>query len=136
VLAWCRIVRRLVSWTSLLLLALWLPATLHCDLEAAGLHHLWGCHDEAASETGHNHSSDHEFHPVEDGAFNPATPFLRAAPPLTLSLGTVMADVFGTAARPPAAIEYPRIRPPPGLSAAWQFIERAAPTARAPSVHV
>jgi hypothetical protein len=129
-------VRRLVPWTSLLILALWFPATLHCDLEAAGLHHLWGCHDEAASEHGHQHSSDHEYHPLEDGAFNPATPFLRAAPPLAMIWGEVMADVFYVAPCLPAAIEYPRIRPPPGLSAAWQFIERAAPPARAPSPHV
>jgi hypothetical protein len=110
-----RPVRRLIA---LLLLALWLPATLHCDLETAGV--------QAASD---NHCTDDACHTLEASALT-AFALTKLVSSVTLSVVALL----------PTPLELPAdsVRPertdvPRELGRRWQFSRRAAPPARAPN---
>lgn len=124
------------------LLALWLPATLHCALEAAGLKIAFVCHDH---DDGHGHSHpapapDHHgaqsdtdaCHPLEDAAIKPTS--------VAKLVG--QATFFLIALLPvPPELPVDRVCPertdvPRELGRGWQFATRAAPPARAPSAPV
>lgn len=124
------------------LLALWLPATLHCALEAAGLKIAFVCHDH---DDGHGHSHpapapDHHgaqshtdaCHPLEDAAIKPTS--------VAKLVG--QATFFLIAFLPvPPELPVDRVCPertdvPRELGRGWQFATRAAPLARAPSASV
>lgn len=115
---------------ALLLVALWLPATLHCDLEAAGLENWFSCHDEVAHAA--DHCADDLCHPLEDSVYKSDTAPLKVpAPVLTLA-----AD-FSAIALVPSALAATRLLPvyapsPPDFPRPWPFLERAALPARAP----
>jgi hypothetical protein len=125
-------VKRLRSIVSLLLLALWLPATLHCDLEAAGLDHVLGCHEHATDEAAHCH--DDVWHAIDVLASKADNSGLRIVLPTLMPHYDCMA--FGVApATPLAPVNVsPPIRPPPDLDVGWPFVRRAAPPARAPAL--
>jgi hypothetical protein len=130
----------------LLLSALWLPAILHCELEAADVrllthdHH----HEHAADhahhapdqpDSDHGHGATDGPHALEDTPFTATTPGLKVPPPADF----VSPVLFALLSLPPYFAE-PILSPerhpaPPDLQAAWQFLTRAAPPARAPSLH-
>ncbi len=121
----------LPRFVALCLLALWLPATLHCDLEAAGVTHLLGCHDHRADAPAFGHG--HHCHSIDGLSYRLDGAALKAPAPL--------ADFLFVLAHPDfqAALEPPRVRivavdtSPPELPRTWQFVVRAAPPARAPA---
>lgn len=121
-----RPVRRLIA---LLLLALWLPATLHCDLETAGVHIGIICHDHETQAESDNHCTDDACHTLEASALTAFT--------LTKLVGSVTLSVVALL---PTPLELPAdsVRPertdvPCELGRRWQFSRRAAPPARAPN---
>lgn len=121
--------RRLLTFA---LLALWLPATLHCDLEAAGLALPFICHDHDTATRSDWPCADDECHAL-DGASYTAFALTKL----------VSATVLSVLARLPDSIETPvdGVRPertdvPRKLRRTWQFDTRAAPPARAPSALV
>lgn len=121
---------RLRRIAALLLLSLWLPATLHCDLEAAGLENWPGCHDEAAHDS--SHCTTDVCHPLESSAYKPDSAPVKVPPP---ALGALCLCFVAICTPPPTAnVEPPATppRPPPELARTWHFIARAAPPARAP----
>lgn len=135
------VVSRLSTLAALLLVALWLPATLHCQLESVGLEELFSCTGHASTDNDHdtrNQSDDccDSFcQTVESGQFLFLKQRLTAAQPLapvclyqlsilTLSQSASVGERAWT--RPDAA--------PPGQST-WQFARRAALPARAPSLN-
>lgn len=120
------------------LLALWLPATLHCALEAAGLDELFQC---AAD---HHSSGDREAPAdatrdacdiIEGSAFKLAAhsallpPPVLCAPFLPFAVPPVALDLT-----PPPSGLSERILAPPEVSRTWHFTARAALPARAPSL--
>ena len=119
---------------ALLLVALWLPATLHCQLESLGLEAIFACADHPA-ETAHasgDGCTDQGCLTIESGQF------ALTKSQLDLSCPPALAD-GGLACLP--ALSPPV--PAPEISAAgqdetlrlrrtWQFARRAALPARAP----
>lgn len=119
--------RRIVA---LAVLAVWLPATLHCALEAAGLDEWFGCHEEAAHDT--SHCTDDACHAVEGLAYKPDVAPVKVPPPAPALLCHCLLCLAPSFALP--ATEPPTAPPePPALVRSWQFARRAAPPARAPS---
>lgn len=115
---------RLRFIVALVLATLWLPATLHCALEQAGVISATACvadhgdhHDDCAKvETGH--------YKVSELSPGPAAPVLFVC----FDLGDVI---------PPETVVVPRISPersdcPPEVPRTWHFLARAALPARAP----
>lgn len=127
--------RPLLRIAALLLLALWLPATQHCGLEAAGL--IDGaseCHDPTACDAPHNqsHCDLDNCQPVENSAYNPAGNTILITAPLALfCLSDLPVITPETGVILSLAPE--RTNPPPELAPTWQFVARAALSPRAPS---
>jgi hypothetical protein len=121
--------RRLVA---VLLLSLWLPATLHCALEAAGLEIALVCHDHATQSASANHCEDDACHAIEGEAYT--------AVALTKLVGDVSFSIVAVLPEPlelhPAGISPESTDVPRELRPSWQFSTRAAPPARAPSAIV
>ena len=133
------VVSRLRRLIALVLLAFWLPATLHCALEEAGLEIAFVCHD---------HDGDHAHHhapPAHTGAHcDDACHTLEGAAIKTVSAVKLVGQPTPfLIARLPDPPEIPadhvcpeRTDAPGELGRAWQFSTRAAPPARAPSASV
>lgn len=118
----CRPVARFRSLIAALLLALWLPATLHCALEQAGL--------LPEAPTCSDHCATDNCDQFENGLFAKSASVVLKAP--------AMLTPLGPPAPVPATVMVPRILParmtcPPGLAENWQFVFRAAPWPGAPS---
>lgn len=126
-----RLVKRALRHISLLLLALWLPATLHCDLEAAGLiPPILSCQDQHAPDT---HAGD-SCALVENGHYHGAIALLKAPAPSLLACTLCCVALLTP---PPVAV--PLVSPertdsPPELIRVWQFDRRAALPSRAPTL--
>ena len=128
--------QRLRRILALVLVALWLPATLHCDLEAAGLSTLFHCvtdHHVSADST-HSESARDACDVVETGAFMPAADTATLPPP---TLHALLLDFLFVptvlALKPPARGLCEQISAPPEVARTWHFVIRAAPPPRAPS---
>jgi hypothetical protein len=122
-------VPRLRSFVALLLLALWLPATLHCSFEAAGFDELFGCHEEAASTK--DHCTGDSCQPLEGFAYKSDSALLKVSPPVP-----DFCSVWPISLSPPfarlATGSVMTGAEAPSLSRPWQFARRAALPARAP----
>ncbi|MEO6004963.1 MAG: hypothetical protein ABIZ04_03905 [Opitutus sp.] len=124
--------RRLLKVFGLLSLALWLPMTLHCDLEAAGLIPV-GCEPDAhgSETTGATDSCDL----VESDSYKPAT-FARV-----VSAPALVPDVFNVSdvlvpseqSADPGRVSWKSDVAPIWVST-WQFERRTALPSRAPSL--
>ena len=123
---------------ALLLLTLWVPALLHCRLEAAGLRFAADCCETSAAKP-------HAPTPVEgcaddscdvaEGEFTaPSSLALHApAPILFLSLldGAPL-SLSPVVVSPPETCLSPEAAAPPEVRRSWHFVTRAAPPPRAP----
>lgn len=120
-----------LRFASLLLLALWLPVTLHCDLEAAGLTPpALSCQDGHAPAA---HAADN-CALVENGHYQAGSALLKVPAPTLLACSLCCVAVL---APPPVFI--PSLSPecsdtPPELIRVWQFDRRAALPSRAPTL--
>ena len=128
---------RLRKLAALLLVALWIPATLHCAFELAEIAFL--SHDDHDHHHGipagtHGGTED-PGHAIEHTPYTATTPSLKVPPPAD-SLSILLAALAWPAS---VCIERPLSPashgPPPEWRVAWQFITRAAPPARAPSLN-
>ena len=123
---------------ALALVALWLPATLHCDLEAAGLDELFHC------TVDHHTSADH--HAPADATRDACDIVEGAAVKLTAGTAVLLppsrfACLLSFAVPLPPLDSTPpdtglseRVEPPPEVARTWHFTARAALPARAPSL--
>jgi len=122
-------VPRIFTLFALLLALLWLPATMHCDLAAAGFVDWWGSH-EVSHHAGH--SSDDTMHSLEQMDYKPDAQTVKIFP---LPLALFFDRHFS-----PLRIILVRTKPllpstePPWLVPAWSFVRRAALPARAPAL--
>ena len=116
--------------TALVLLVLWLPATQHCDLEAAGILSDAGC---CSAEEG---CAQDDCVMVESGHYKSGVGMLKLPPPIwtiltgyvppAASLLAMMEDSSFRAGAVPLAGE--------GWLLPWRFARRAAPLPGAPSL--
>lgn len=122
--------RRPRSFITLLLLALWLPATLHCDLEAAAAELL--AHDSHATDLCQDDCREDACETVEGVSFTKNTDTLRALPPLEclLLLSLLCVPVPNETGAEPTIVDPPEVQL---LDRTWSFVRRAAPLSRAPS---
>ncbi|MBL9189793.1 MAG: hypothetical protein JNK23_20090 [Opitutaceae bacterium] len=123
------IARRLIA---LLLLSLWLPATMHCALEAAGINIALLCHDHETQAATESHCTDDACHAIEGEAYTPVS-LVKLVGEVTLCVVALLPD---PSELPDARISPERTDVPRELGRSWQFITRAAPPARAPSALV
>jgi hypothetical protein len=114
--------------------ALWLLATQHCGLEAAG---FFSAHDEESSEccVGSGGCENDGCATVEEGAYRPDSSSLAISAPS--HSGCLAVTIWHLAAPPrelPAdmALRHGSERPLDWV-ATWQFVQRAARSPRAPS---
>ena len=122
---------------ALVLAVLWLPATVHCGLEASGLleNSEAGCcaHDEAADEQ--NADCEHgACEVVESGDYQPAHNFLKVSAPVAVEGFVSLIELAVEAIQPPESDARPRAESPPEIRRTWQFLARAALLPGAPSL--
>ena len=122
---------------TVVLLALWLPATLHCDLEAAEITEaLFGCHDHG-SPVGDHHddASDHEVtHSVDGLSYSPGSAPVKSLPSAVVQGCLRSSATPDTPTRPLRPVVVEAGTAPPEIARTWHFLTRAAPTPRAPSL--
>lgn len=121
--------------TALLLAALWLPAVLHCQLEAAEVDILTHDHDSPAVDHQHDTGNEGEHHAFADTPVSLTKHATKLLPPATLSWAIVPPDSVFPAGDSTTALSPEHHPPPYRLSAGWQFVTRAAPPVRAPSLN-
>jgi len=117
------------------LVALWLPVTLHCQLEAAG---FFAPHDDCATELAAGPCSDcrdDNCATVEDTLYKEPSLGLLVAASTACNFLACFALVTPDSATE-FALSPARHSPPPELKVGWQFSTRAAPPARAPTLNV
>lgn len=126
---------RLTKFVAVLLVALWLPATLHCRLEGLGLGALFSCADDAAKTTSTG-CTDDGCQSLEDGQF--ALSKTRIDPAVLPLLTCICVQCFLHVAPPEAAPEIfaDRADDTPAWPRPWQFARRAALPARAPDLQL
>jgi hypothetical protein len=117
------------------LLALWLPATLHCKLEAAGVFDAH-CSEEQTAQAGGEDCTDDVCPTVEQGLYKDSSATVAVAAPAECHVPdccSLLLALDRLATEP--ALSPVRHAPPSELTVRWQFITRAAPPARAPSLN-
>jgi len=122
--------KRVTQWMALCLLALWLPATQHCALEAVG----------ALSVTCSNHGSTAESSKgdacsaIEDGSYKPAGQMLRVSAPCLIAVVIFQCPPLALSDPGPALpVSGESVREAEAWLPTWQFVRRAAPLPGAPS---
>ncbi|AHF89470.1 hypothetical protein OPIT5_03480 [Opitutaceae bacterium TAV5] len=130
-------VTALFKLTALFLLGLWLPAVGHCDLEAAGIIAFsagedTGCCSQAGSPAERDNCDIVENdnpRPAGNLAALPRPVFFVDDAAGRLALLLARLETSELAAPPVGGTDRPRAWVP-----VWQFVQRAAPSPRAPSV--
>ena len=120
---------------ALLLVALWLPATLHCQLESLGLDALFACAGQPAQaeHAGKDSCPDDGCQTIEAGQVTLAKS--RVNVNLLPALACICVSCFQCIAPPEPAPEIFASRQEQmlPLRRTWQFTRRAAPLPGAPS---
>lgn len=117
-----------------MLLALWLPATQHCTLEAAGLIAPEAEHAETSSCCDTDERCSHDgCGLVENGLIKTAdASFKVPAPDLSVCLCFLCVQLVLPAAPDAPAVPVTAAEHPLDWLPTWQFERRAAPPVRAP----
>ena len=125
--------RRFLPYISALLLALWLPVTQHCALEAAGWLALT-CPDTCEKADAATTGDGCEL--VESGAYKATPDTLKVSAPALFVAFTEMfvEPVSGDPVGAPALLPDEAIERPREWVPTWHFVRRAAPAPRAPAV--
>jgi hypothetical protein len=128
-------VSRLSKLTALLLAALWLPATTHCQLENLGFDALFACVGDPAQADGDsgNECANDGCQLVESGHFTVTQSRVDVTGPAVLAAtGTHLLVPAGPPPGPAPEIFAVRQNELLPLLRTWQFVHRAALPARAP----
>ena len=126
-------VHRLLKIIALLLATLWLPATVHCQLETLGLDTLFACAgDDGAAHADGKGCTDDGCQTIESGQVAVAKSRIEVAAPALFACASLFC-LFEVAA-PDVASEFVASRQDETLPLrrTWQFDRRAALPARAP----
>jgi hypothetical protein len=127
-------VRRAFSIVACLLAVLWLPATLHCGLEAAGFLDQHAHEETTASDSdcGDTCAND-SCAAVEDGAYKRSSELISLPAPVLTACQTCAAPP-PQKSNPPTSISPETTDSPPELARTWQFTARMAFQPGAPSI--
>ena len=121
--------RRRKTLIAVLMLAIWVPATSHALLEAAGMIHQQ--HADADSDTDHDHDAADGLCALTSSN----APIAKSAPPSVVLYVIVSAALINSASTETHKVLCGGLGPsPPLLPKSWQFIYRAALPGRAPSL--
>lgn len=125
--------RRLTSLLCFLLLAVWLPATEHCALEAAGVL-AQTCPEGCAANSDAKIGCD----TVEEGQYRSVDSTLKVpAPDLFVCVCQIcLWQMQADATRELAVQSVPPLERPQDWITTWSFVRRAAPPSRAPTTLV
>lgn len=126
-------VSRLLKVAALLLATLWLPATVHCQLETLGFDTLFACAgDDGAAHADGKGCTDDGCQTIESGQVAVAKSRIEVAAPALFACASLFC-LFEVAA-PDVASEFVASRQDETLPLrrTWQFDRRAALPARAP----
>lgn len=120
--------------SAVLLLALWLPATLHCSLEHVGLLSQT-CAEDCASDQSH---APDGCGTVEDGSYRPTGSALQVATPaLYACIDELCLPSWQNApVCPDEVARFGAFGESRDWISSWQFVRRLAPPSRAPSLAV
>jgi hypothetical protein len=121
-------VKRWKAIFGLLCLAIWLPATQHCQLEKVpglGFLRCAGDRGESSDCAGDSCAA------VEKGSYKPAD-YQRVAPAPVILAAAHSFELCADEFRKDLCFEVPTF-PPPDLPGGWQFLTRTALPIRAPS---
>jgi hypothetical protein len=125
-------VRRLRSYIAVLLLALWMPVTMCCEMEMAGvLSECGACQDEKAADGVASDCDVDGSAMIESGSVRLQHHVLLVKAP-DLADFLLLAALSPDLAAPPA-LSLDRTTAPPEWIRSWQFVMRAALPSRAPS---
>lgn len=128
-------VSRVFSVVAAFLVALWLPATLHCELEHLGWETLFSCAESATDQAAQDDCSDDACQTIESGAFafsKSEFAILTAAPALACDCAVCVLTVVPPAPAPEISpIRQEETLP---LQRTWQFALRTAAPPGAPSL--
>jgi hypothetical protein len=117
--------------TAFLLLALWLPVTQHCGLDAAGL--VSATHvEQHASSCGELCVCD-GCATIEDGAYRPSDTYVKV-PPLSVCACIFCLQIASLASDDSPALPTGSFDRPPDWVTTWHIVRRAAPPSRAPTL--
>ena len=121
--------------TVLVLLALWAPATWHCDLEAAGLLQD-GAHTDSCCQTSDAPCGDETCRDfTRTTASTTPAPALYAVNAWVNELRALLAKLEANALEPVGAQFSPGATPAiDSLTRTWSFVRRSALPARAPAL--
>lgn len=115
-------------------LALWLPATQHCGLEAAGLIAAETQHPAQCCDTSDRCSHD-GCNVVENGVIKPVSEASKVlAPDFSACLCFICLQLAQPGMLDESALLVSAPENPFDWVSTWQFVRRAAPLARAPSL--
>lgn len=116
-------------------LALWLPATQHCGLEAAGLIAAEAQHASPAQCCDTSTRCAHDgCNVIENGLIKPASEAKVLAPDLSGCLCFICLQLAQPGMLDESALVVADPNDPLDWVPIWQFMRRAAPLARAPSL--
>ncbi len=123
------------SLVAFLLLAVWLPATNHCTLEASGVIEAFLCdHEETTTEACKHDCSADVCERIETASFGKEAKTLKVLPP-SLEVAAFALAIIPFASEPVAPPSFrgdpPEVR---RLLRTWVFARRAAFPARAPDI--
>ena len=125
------VVHRLRKMFSLLALAVWLPATVHCELESVSGFEFLQCVSDGQNSKGN--CSDDGCCTVEKSQYKSKQ--ARLTIPLPDLLPVAFAPVLDVANTLPAEVSLGVLTAaPPELHQTWHFVSRMALPVRAPSV--
>lgn len=124
-----RVLQQRLIW---LLLALWWPATLHCQIEQAFEQERPACEHACHPESGHKSVPD-SCALFEDALYSAPGGHLALPPP------QFVLDLWVSLVVPPPETVAPTVIPDLHASAppwvpCWHFVRRASPLSRAPSL--
>lgn len=124
---------RLLKVTALLLATLWLPATVHCQLETLGLDALFACAgDDGAAHADGKGCTDDGCQTIESGQVAVAKSRIEVAAPALLACTTLFCVCELSAPEASPELVASRQDETLPLRRTWQFDRRAALPARAP----
>ncbi|HTO03141.1 MAG TPA: hypothetical protein VL069_05530 [Opitutus sp.] len=123
---------RFCSVGAWLLVALWLPATLHCDFELVGFETFFSCESDHHSNSAKPPAED-SCDVVENGWIKlSATQIALSAPLLSACALCFSTPLPVDPLKLPATGLSKDLLAPPEIARTWQFMVRAALPARAP----
>jgi hypothetical protein len=123
-----RVIGRVLA---VLLLTVWLPVTLHCDLEAAGL-----IDTVCATDCGQQDGANDRCDIVERGLYKSSADFVKIPAPELLHCVFAFVPSLELEAHATSLFLPEFVSEPQTLRRTWQFVQRAAPPSRAPSLIV